>query len=404
MPIFLLIILIKWNWGQNGLTPTTSARVKVFAVEMVYIPAGSFYIGDGDGTNESDYAFHTGTGKSAALIATSLTRYIRINDPYQDTSDDIQLTGTGAGSGLGIGGSGAWSGLDTNNDGTIDNASFPTGYNPFYLMKYEVTEGQWVDFFNTLTSTQKSAKDLTGIAGKNSQSVVYRNTIAWAGGSASATTTRADRACNYLSWPDICAYAVWAGLRPMTELEFEKACRGPTAPVYGEYAWGNTSITQAGTISGSEDGTETITNPGANCNYTTTTFTGGDGTTGSLRAGIFATSASTQQAAGAGYYGNMELSGNEFERSVTVGNSTGRSFQGTHGDGSLTTAGFGTNTDWPGYITGSGITNAQGSGFRGGGWGYYSIVVARSSNRVNATYENALRYNYSGGRLARIAP
>ena len=45
-----------------------------------------------------------------------------------------------------------------------------------------------------------------------------------------------------LSWPDLCAYADWAALRPMTELEYEKACRGPNNPVLGEYAWGNTSI------------------------------------------------------------------------------------------------------------------------------------------------------------------
>ncbi len=395
-------INLVWDYGTDGLGDsdifTANMRLKVFAIEMIYIPAASFYIGDGNGTTESVYAFHSGTSNSAALIGTSLTRNIRTD--FALNNDDTQLTGTGAGSGLGIGGSGVWSGLDTNNDGTIDNASFPTGYNPFYLMKYEVTEGQWVEFFNTLTSAQKTARDLTGAAGKNSQAVESRNTIAWSGGTSDATTIRENRACNYLSWSDLMAYADWAGLRPMTELEFEKACRGSTASVYAEYAWGNSSVTQAATISGSEDGTETVTNSGANCNFNAITFTGGDGGQGPLRAGIFATSASTRAVAGAGYYGNMELSGNNWERAVTVGNSTGRSFQGTHGDGSLTTAGFGTNTDWPGYITGSGISDVQGSGLRGSSWADDSDK-ARSSNRSYASFAYDGRENFTGGRLAR---
>ena len=50
------------------------------------------------------------------------------------------------------------------------------------------------------------------------------------------------RTCNFLSWQDGYAYAGWAGLRPMTELEFEKACRGPLNPVPHEHAWGSTEM------------------------------------------------------------------------------------------------------------------------------------------------------------------
>ena len=38
------------------------------------------------------------------------------------------------------------------------------------------------------------------------------------------------------------AFADWAGLRSMTELEYEKACRGPLEPVAGEYAFGTNEI------------------------------------------------------------------------------------------------------------------------------------------------------------------
>ncbi len=353
---------LRWNWGQNGLSATTSARVKVYAIEMVYIPAASFYIGDGS----SPGAFCKLGSTTPALIGTSLTRDIIVEQAAP--GDDSQLDT----SGIGVGGSGVWSGLDTNNDGTIDNASFPTGYNPFYMMKYEVTEGQWVDFFNSLTDAQKSVRDITGINGKNSQSTVYRNTIAWPG-SGNATTTRPDRVCNYLSWADLCAYADWAGLRPMTELEFEKASRGPSTYSAGQTVSGS-DITVAQTISGSENGTETISGVGnalfATCisgeRCYSVTFYGGDGGIGPLRAGIFSVSNSTRAVAGAGYYGNMELAGNVYERSVSVGNTTNRAFQGTHGDGSLTTNGYGTNTDWPGYVSGSGVTGSITTGLRGG--------------------------------------
>jgi formylglycine-generating enzyme required for sulfatase activity len=42
---------------------------------------------------------------------------------------------------------------------------------------------------------------------------------------------------NILSWFDVAAYLDWAALRPMTELEFEKVCRGPENRIAGEYAW-----------------------------------------------------------------------------------------------------------------------------------------------------------------------
>ena len=73
-------------------------------------------------------------------------------------------------------------------------------------------------------------------------------------------------ACNWLSWADVAAYLDWSGLRPMTELEFEKACRGPNAPVAGEYAWGsNAGLVQATSIVNGGLSNEVPGNTDANC-------------------------------------------------------------------------------------------------------------------------------------------
>jgi formylglycine-generating enzyme required for sulfatase activity len=169
------------------------------------------------------------------------------------------------------------------------------------------------------------------------------------------------------------AFLDWAGLRLLTEFEFEKACRGSQNAIAGEYAWGTSSICPDASlsISGTENGTETITSDvsiGA-CLYGNNNLIGGDGDIGPLRAGIFAESNTDRISSGATFYGLMEMSGNLWERTVTVGNSTGRNYLGTHGDGSITSDGYANVSDWPGYISDKN-SGASGSGFRGGCFSY----------------------------------
>jgi hypothetical protein len=93
----------------------------------------------------------------------------------------------------------------------------------------------------------------------------------------------------------------------------------------------------------------------------------------------------------------MELSGNVWERAVTVGNSTGRAYEGRyHGDGVLDTNGNSNATNWPG-------TNAEGAGFRGGIWSS-TAGIARLSARNIAAYARAVRDDDDGGRGVRSAP
>jgi len=66
-----------------------------------------------------------------------------------------------------------------------------------------------------------------------------------------------------------------------------------------------------------------------------------------VRCGIFANDTSDRNKSGAGYYGSMELTGNLYELTVSVGNANGRGFTGLHGDGSLSGDGDANVTNWP---------------------------------------------------------
>jgi len=366
---------LRWQFTDDGISATDTVTVKVMAIEMVYIPEGSFYIGDGtsNGTLRQ-------TGSNTPVEITTTGVVVKCEDT---PTDDTQLEGDG----ILIDGDG---GIDKDGAIAVDNANFPTGYGAFYIMKYEVSQGQYADFLNTLTTTQATAR----YPNKSD----YRHTITVSSGTYSASAPC--RACNYLSWMDLAAYADWAGLRPITELEYEKACRGGgVSVVAGEYAWGNTSIHNAAYSITNDGGVNaTITSQPTstgNCSYSTT-----DGDLdGPLRCGIFAQSGTSRQEAGASYYGVMELSGNLWERPVTVGNETGRSFEGTHGDGDLTSGGYADNSDWPGYVTDK-VSGATGSGLRVGGWSSGS-GNARVSDRYFAAWGYTDRVNYYGGRCAR---
>ena len=332
---------------------------------MVYITQGAFYVGSGGNEYGHFYAYGS-------------------NSPYHITSEDAITIGTQNGNLYYQ--SSAYAG---DISGPIP-ASFPKGYNAFYCMKYEITQEQYSDFLNTLTSTQQTTrfanyfnsyrhfiKLVNGVYGCDANNNGILNEAA----------DGQNIACNVLDWTDGIAYSDWSGMRPMTELEFEKICRGSATPVANEYAWGNTSITSAGTsnsnITNSGQDNEGSNVNGANCNYYDN-----DCIPGPLRVGCF--NGSTRQSCGASYYGVMEMSGNLFERCVTVGNSTGRAFTGTVGDGILDESG---NADMP---TCPGIT-AIGSGFRGSIWNG-SIDLCRISDRSFAAYTNVYRGSSHGFR------
>lgn len=385
------------DYVSAGFSSVDTAKVSVHGLEMVYIPQGAFYAGDYD---TSTGTLHQGSADSAPW-------YIEDEDALSVTnavSDGYRYVSSGN------------VGENPSGSAFTLSADFPKGFGAFYAMKYEISEGQWVEFLNSLPSSAARAHhDVTDSNHKNSDLVKSRNTVSCSGSPLSCSTERKYRAMSYLTWMDVAAFLDWMALRPMSELEYEKMARGPLLSVAGEFAWGTTDITAAAALSsGDEDGTETVATTGANALYNNISLSGGDSASGAeyvsgpVRSGIFATAATNRQSAGAGYYGVMELSGNLKERVVTLGNSEGRSFIACHGDGVLSDVtsfeGYATCTDWPGIdLTPTrGVTGATGSGFKGGSW---SDQASGNALRISDRYESALTssaaLNNAGGRGVR---
>lgn len=355
--------------------PAGTYNYKVYGIEMVNVPQGNFEIGDG--TSSSTYNSYTVTAASQA--------------------SGISSAVLGGGS-------------------VAVPSTFPVGYNSFYCMKYEITQEQYVEFLNSLTYTQQAARvtaDPISAAGTYAFGNAYRNgiIISSPGSNAALPAVFAcdvspgiinnsddgqNIPCTYLSWGDLAAYLDWSALRPITELEFEKVCRGPMPRIAGEYPWGSTNITQVyNTLGGLvNDFTASESySPVSNglCAYGVGSSSGAYGP---LRAGVFATGSSGRESAGAAYYGAMELGGNMYERAITTSNASGAAFNGTLGDGTLLAGGDANVTTWPSSTT------AVGVGQRGGQWVSVATLV-RTSDRSQMTAVDAARTYVMGGRGVR---
>jgi hypothetical protein len=354
-------VQLRWNYGANGLADGDLVEIKAFAIEMAYVPQGAFTVGTG-GTESGSLT--NGSWTSGATI------------PLSISSESALTIAQTAGNLWGTSGSG-----DNTFGGTGTlSADFPKGYDAFYCMKHEISQQGYTDFLNSLTDAQATAR--YPVYSTKRYGVTVSNGV--------YSTSNPYVACNFLSWADVAAYLDWSGLRPMTELEYEKACRGTIPPVAGEYAWGavsvaqNTGITNAGAIN------ETSTNSG-NCSYGNNASVQGP-----MRVGAFAAASTTRANAGSTYYGIMEMSGNVWERTVTVGNMTGRGFTSTNGDGSLNSSGDADAASWPN-------ATGLGAGNRGGAW-WQSAIILRISDRTMASQLPGFTTAEDGGRGVRTQP
>ena len=253
--------------------------------------------------------------------------------------------------------------------GTVGNVAnryvhYAAGFEGYYAMKYEISQRQYVDFLNKLTADEQRLRTIGDaldelsmgdyVYGASHKQPSCRNGIvvgamqdnrfAFACNLNPSNLYNQDDdgeniACNYLSPKDMLAYASWSGLRPMSELEYEKMGRqtidsaNAKVPVYtlNSYAWGNETAKLPSN--------STITNPGkvseklAGVNVNT-----GNKVPGPVRSGSFsAASDATAVNSGASYYGVMELSGNlaEIYYRVEPGKVLLSQELGSHGRGTL---------------------------------------------------------------------
>jgi formylglycine-generating enzyme required for sulfatase activity len=378
-------VQLRWNYGANGLGDNEQVDIKVFAIEHVYIPEGAFKVGSGGIESGHFYTYPTSTA------------------PYQISSENA-ITVAASNGNLYYVGSGDQS-------GPIPE-EFPKGFKAFYAMKYEISQRGYVDFLNSLSRQQQQGRVAVVLSDMNESQYVLtvtsfplgRNSV-WTfptsppfpaelifqnelngNGVGNEPDDGADIACNYFKWEDVTAYLDWAGLRPMTELEYEKCARGTIDPFPNENCWGNAYVKIAG-----------YEPDYAGYPYETLTDTFVNvigGTFGPYRCGIMARSGTNRTYAGATYYGALDFSGNLWEVIVTLGNPTGRAFQGTHGNGILTNLGVADVSSWPGPTVGGGLK----------GGSFAEQTEFGISNRAFTTYAGYNRQGNIGGRGVRTAP
>lgn len=437
-------IELRWDFPQNGLTGGEQVEVCVLATEMVYIPQGQYFLGD----MASDRRFSRNRSNAGGMFNEEAVTVNAAAPSWMNFFSNVwNYRGSTNGTYDGIRNNLRNNSIssqpvtppnstdDVNPANRITNASnytgdwvaqfasaingnFPRGFNAFYCMKYEITQGEYIQFLNKNLVTVKNAgtyHHATNAVGR--YGIKKRDGTGTANVPAEYDLTNPSAAflpCNYLGTKDIMAWLVWAGLRPMSEFEFEKICRGPEAiptdPAYRpQYAWGTTNISAAAGFANKGGPNEAPSNAGGNSAVSppaaVTVIGGGTNTEldGPMRAGGFATPVSSREKAGATYYGVMEMSGNLWERCVSAGINEGRMFQGAlvtgHGNGEI---GPGVNPSVP--MNGASMLwpspTGAGLGFRGGSY-LDPAQRARISDRMFINLNNTGRHQSFGGRGVR---
>ena len=420
---------LRWRYDQpntyasrDQLYADDDVIVRVFAIEMVFIPEGAFYLGDGANkpgnfcrAGELDgiiipYRIVNESGAiGIAMRPTDADDLSEVENMLSAVGTDSNLVYAPTGYGVGP------------QDATAIRSTFPKGFQSFWIMKYEITQSAYCDFLNTLTTAQQTtrirmnsdaamyARVMLVDGDRNGIQVKTPGTIEF--GMRMSNTGDFDKiddghgvACA-MGKDDFLAYLDWSGLRPMTELEYEKACRGPLNPVPGEFPWGATfqigATTNVTNLINVNLPTEAYTLPaGVNHNNSGTANNVAIQVLMVTRNGAFATDISDRIKAGATYWGVMEMGSNLAEPVVNISTVEGRSYTGRHGDGRLTLEGEANTLLWP-------ETPFTGLGHRGGNVanglsGFVGVGLQTTSSREAVVNAWPHRY-FTGGRGVRTA-
>lgn len=337
-------------------------QLAAWAVEMVFIPGGGFELGDDHpGVINKGGFYAVGEGGSPA-------------GPFKVSDESaIEVAETAGALYYQVGRNAEYIG---DREGPIP-ASFPKGSAAFYVMKYELRQGEYARFLRSLPEADVSARMLENLEGKEA------DTCSISQGDDGIRAAAPERPCNYLSWDDSSAWTDYLALRPLTEFEFEKAARGPERPMAGDFPWGNAS----------REGVERIVEK-----------------TRDLALASSADEATlmdeTKVRLAASHYWVMDLSGSVWERVISAGNPEGRSYVGTHGDGVLAD-GFADTEGWP--KLGADGQEAAGIGYRGGAE-YFGGTPNETNpfscvgTRQYGAWAGGFRYKTYSARACRTAP
>jgi hypothetical protein len=380
-------VRLKWDkLAQGFLAGDIDWDVRVYAFEMVYIPTAAFWVGEG---SSASYGFRDGN----------------TNNPLKISSENALTMGTATGN---------LNGFTTALSGTL-NANFPKGYGAFWVMKYETTQDQYVAFLNSLNRANQNNYTATSLPPgtistsaryvmTGGSSLQYRNGIRCPATfhSTKPLTFFCDQdgdgvpdesndgqtlACNYLYSYGL-YFLDWAALRPMTELEFEKICRGPDYAYGGmiayETAWGLN-----GSIGGNYTYVNGVINSGSFNEIPANTgiglvHGGTNNPNGPRRVGSTYTGTSTREQAGSSYYGVADMAGNLYELTVRV----------MYSSFSKLNMGDGNNSALPSVWSVTGY-------YRGGCWNSGITDYLQVSNRYYSQYTSMSTYEYSGIRGCR---
>lgn len=117
---------LRWNYAAAGLTSTNELDIAVYGIEMVYVPEGAFELGSGGSEANHFYS-----------VPDVLSTYTISNENelvYGDLDGNIKASGIKF-------------------SRTVP-AEFPKGFQAFYCMKYECSQGQYTSFLNALDSPE----------------------------------------------------------------------------------------------------------------------------------------------------------------------------------------------------------------------------------------------------------
>jgi hypothetical protein len=338
-------LTVLWDLTKaEGVKPDTPVAIKAYGLHMVYVAEGPYSLGSG--ATESG-AFHTfqpekARGAEKERISTGGATMVIHEEtaaedefpPYRVTSSNAIPTGRTPGR--------LWARSDEPPDGGEIPATFPNGFRAFYMMYCPMPQAVYAAFLSSLPPE---------LAEYHHEQGDHATDSGWAGAIRKVDNPenpyefhhgRLKSHCTWwLKWDDATTFAAWSGLRPLTELENEKALRGPRLPAREEA--GNS-------------------------------FWGGS-------------------------YGGGRYNAHPREMVVTVATTNGLAYRGTHGAGSPTNW----PADWPSGKTalGTGIRNGQEANcgiteLRGPMW--------CTSCRLSANLNDAERGKLYGFRAARTAP